>query len=114
LLDDPATVHARVLQALSGRLKVRAKLAAFHPNATQFTLPLDDRVFGVWRQGLDRHQSIFALHNVSHQTVEVPLASLNLIDDEHWVDLLNGEVIDTGADVIRLAPYQCRWVSNQP
>lgn len=113
LLDDPESIHAKVLQALSGRLKIRARQAGFHPNATQFTLPLDDRVFGLWRQSLDRHQSIFALHNVSHDHVDVPLAALNLIDDEHWTDLLNGESIDPGADVVALAPYQCRWISNR-
>ncbi|MEC7257737.1 MAG: sugar phosphorylase, partial [Pseudomonadota bacterium] len=56
-LADPETPQARVLQAMSDRLKLRARQSAFHPNATQFTLALDERVFGVWRQSLDRHQS---------------------------------------------------------
>ncbi|MEM9350325.1 MAG: sugar phosphorylase [Pseudomonadota bacterium] len=113
LLDDPTTSHAKVLNAISERLRIRTKQPAFHPNATQFTIPLEERVFGVWRQSLDRNQSIFALHNVSAETVEVPHLSMNLIDDEGWVDLLSGDVVDMGTEMITLAPYQCRWVTNR-
>ncbi|WP_297340185.1 sugar phosphorylase [Pseudophaeobacter sp.] len=113
LLDDPTSVQARVLAALSHRLQVRSKQPAFHPNATQFTMPLDNAVFGVWRQSLDRHQSIFALHNVSNQPAQVPHMSMNLIDDEPWVDLLTGDQIDMMQEAITLAPYQCRWITNR-
>lgn len=113
LLDDPTTIHARVLAALSERLKIRARQSAFHPNATQFTMSLRDDVFGVWRQSLDRHQSIFALHNVSAEAVEIAKESMNLIDDEDWFDLLSGESIEAGDDTITLAPYQCRWITNR-
>ncbi|MFL4471792.1 sugar phosphorylase [Tateyamaria armeniaca] len=113
LLDDPTTTHARVLDALSKRLKIRSRQSAFHPNATQFTMSLRDDVFGVWRQSLDRHQSIFALHNVSKETVDLARESMNLIDDEDWIDLLSGEPIDASAETITLAPYQCRWITNR-
>ncbi|WP_370159414.1 sugar phosphorylase [Salipiger bermudensis] len=109
-LADPETIHARVLAALSERLKIRAQQPGFHPNATQFTLNVDDRIFGLWRQSLDRAQSIFALHNVSDETIEIPQADLNLIADESWVDLLSGETIEAGP--VEMAPYQCRWISN--
>ncbi len=110
-LDDPGTVQAQVLAQLSERLRLRARQPAFHPNATQFTLRLDERVFGLWRQSLDRDQSIFALHNVSDEEVEIPPDALNLIADEPWRDLLGGEVVAQGG--VRLAPYQCRWISNR-
>ncbi|MBN9886409.1 sugar phosphorylase [Salipiger abyssi] len=109
-LADPESLHARVLAALSERLKLRAEQPGFHPNATQFTLNLDQRIFGLWRQSLDRAQSIFALHNVSGETVEIPAGDLNLIADEQWVDLLSGEEVTAGA--VEMAPYQCRWITN--
>ena len=109
-LADPDTIHARVLAALSERLNIRAQQPGFHPNATQFTLNVDDRIFGLWRQSLDRAQSIFALHNVSDETIEIPQADLNLIADERWVDLLSGETIEAGP--VTMAPYQCRWITN--
>ena len=114
LLDDPGSPQARTLEALSARLKIRGEQAAFHPNATQFTISMPDCVFGIWRQSLDRHQSIFALHNVSAETVQVPVAAMNLIDDETWVDLLSGDLIDGTQETVTLAPYQCRWISNRP
>ncbi|APX24844.1 MAG: alpha-amylase [Rhodobacteraceae bacterium] len=110
-LADPDSVHARVLKMLSDRLKLRAEQPGFHPNATQFTLNLDQRIFGLWRQSLDRAQSIFTLHNVSGETVEIPNGELNLIADETWVDLLSGEEIQAGP--VEMAPYQCRWITNR-
>ena len=112
-LDDPASTQSRVLSALSTRLKIRRRQPAFHPNATQFTLTLDERVFGVWRQSLDRDQSIFALHNVSDEVVLIPITAINLIEDEDWRDLLTGEPIHASGPHIPLEPYQCRWIANR-
>ncbi len=113
-LDDPTTPQARVLDALTARLKLRKRQTAFHPNATQFTVNMgDDRIFGVWRQSLDRHQSIFALHNISNETVTISSEALNLIEDVAWHDLLSGEAVDPLGPEITLAPYQCRWISNR-
>jgi sucrose phosphorylase len=111
-LDDPQSIHAKVLYALSKRLELRSLQPAFHPNATQFTLPLDERVFGVWRQSQNRRQSIFALHNVSSSRIELPMNSLNLIADETWFDLLSKETLTIETEQISLSPYQCRWITN--
>ncbi|KUF12471.1 sugar phosphorylase [Pseudoponticoccus marisrubri] len=112
-LADPASDQARVMAALSERMRLRAQQPAFHPNATQFTLHLDDRVFGLWRQALDRSQSIFALHNVSGDRVDLPSGALNLIADETWVDLLSGEELTPDQTGVSLDPYQCRWITNR-
>ncbi|MCB1388973.1 MAG: alpha-amylase [Rhodobacteraceae bacterium] len=110
-LSDPGSDQARVLTEMRSRLALRAHQPAFHPNATQLTLQLDDRLLGVWRQSLDRQQSIFALHNVAAETVEIDAYALNLIDDEDWRDLLSGERVQPDG-TITMAPYQCRWISN--
>jgi sucrose phosphorylase len=75
-------------------------------------MQLEDRLFGFWRQSLDRDQSIFALHNVSDQAFAIPAVSINLIDGERWVDLLTGETLSPD-DMIDFAPYQCRWITNR-
>lgn len=110
-LADPESDQARVLGELTRRLKIRARQAAFHPNATQLTLQLDEQLLGVWRQSLDRRQSIFALHNVSAAAVDLDAYALNLIEDEEWYDLLSGEPIDADG-MIPMAPYQVRWITN--
>ncbi len=112
-LADPASDQSRVRAGLSERLRIRARQAAFHPNATQFTLRMDERIFGVWRQSLDRHQSIFALHNVSADHVAVGPAEINLIEDDAWTDLLSGERIVATDPAISFTPYQCRWITNR-
>jgi sucrose phosphorylase len=112
-LEDPASDQHRVMTRLIERFKLRSKQPAFHPNATQFTLRLDDRLFGVWRQSLDRYQSIFAIHNVSDETVLVSPGEINLIQDDDWFDLITGdEILASGTD-IPFSPYQCRWISNR-
>ena len=111
-LTNPETNQAKVLSALSERLRLRSRQPAFHPNATQFTLSLDERVFGIWRQSLDRSQSVFALHNLSSADVNIPCAALNLIADEDWIDLLSGEKLSEKQTDIPLKAYQCRWITN--
>ncbi|MGV6847857.1 MAG: sugar phosphorylase [Marinibacterium sp.] len=113
LLSDPDSNTARVLAALKERIRLRSAQPAFHPNGTQFTLQIDDRIFGVWRQSIDRDQSIFALHNVSDEEVTLEPGVLNLIDGDVWTDLISGERMPTTDFPIEFAPYQCRWISNR-
>ena len=113
-LADPNSAQARSMAALSRRLNIRAQQSAFHPNATQFTVNIDNhRVFGIWRQSIDRRQSIFALHNVSDESIVLSTTALNLIEDETWVDLLSNETVDVVAAEITLLPYQCCWITNR-
>ncbi|WP_323767456.1 sugar phosphorylase [Marinovum sp.] len=112
-LEDPESTQSEVLRRMSERLKLRARQPAFHPNGTQFTLTLDERIFGLWRQSLDRSQSIFALHNVSDADLRIAPSSVNLIEGETWLDLLAGEEIDATGEEIVFAPYQCRWITNR-
>ncbi len=114
LLANPDSPQAQTMALLSARLRIRAKQPAFHPNATQFTVNIDDtRIFGLWRQSLDRGQSVFAIHNVSDESLTFSATALNLIEDEHWHDLLSDEIIDNNAMDIAMAPYQCRWITNR-
>ncbi|MEL7112158.1 MAG: alpha-amylase, partial [Pseudomonadota bacterium] len=113
LLADEDSVHAKAMTELNRRCRIRRAQKAFHPNATQFTMQLGDKIFGFWRQNLERDQSIFAIHNISDQKVGVPARSLNLISGESWVDLLTGDVIEPLGEEIHFAPYQCRWITNR-
>lgn len=112
-LDDSGNERAQLFEELKRRIKLRSLQSAFHPNATQFTLQLGDRVFGFWRQSIDRSQSIFALSNVTKDEVAIPSISLNLIDGDNWTDLLNGDAISPADGDVVLAPYQTRWISNR-
>ena len=73
----------KVFNNLLELIKIRKKQKAFHPNATQYTLSLGKRFFGLWRQSNDKQQSIFAISNISNMTVYLDLTILNLINTEN-------------------------------
>lgn len=112
-LDDPLSVQGRVFSELTRRIRIRRRQKAFHPNATQFTLQLGERCFAFWRQSMDRDQSVFAIHNVSNETLSIPVVSINLIGGEAWYDLFTDEPIHPTLGEIAFAPYQCRWITNR-
>lgn len=111
-LDDPKSHHAIVFDALKALIAKRTAQPAFHPNATQYTLQLDKHLFGVWRQSLDRRQSIFVIANMSNETQDLPLAKINLISNADWTDIISGEAIVDTRQSITLQPYQCLWLTN--
>jgi sucrose phosphorylase len=112
LLNDPSTSHHQVFSQLKYLLAIRRKQAAFHPNATQFTLHLGDKLFGYWRQSIHRQQSIFCISNISNQEQQLPLSSINLIDNQNWIDLIADEQCSGDLPVLTLSPYQTVWISN--
>jgi len=113
-LSNPESEQAIVLGELKRQIDIRTAQKAFHPNATQFTLQLGEGLFGVWRQSIDREQSIFAIHNVTDRSITLPLVSLNLIRGETWTDLLSGNEIDAEiGTALELHPYQCVWLANK-
>lgn len=113
-LSDDQSRTARVLREVRRRVRVRIDQPAFHPNATQFTLQLGPSVFAFWRQSIDRHQSIFALNNVSPEPQSIALSDLNLITTDSWRDLLADSADDGWADGhLELGPYQGAWLSNR-
>ena len=113
-LADPASEHGVVYRALMELLEIRQRQAAFHPNATQFTLHLGAQLFGFWRQSADRRQSIFCISNVSALEQTLNLADINLIDTDAWQDLLSGRPFQSRVEQLVLAPYQTVWITNLP
>jgi sucrose phosphorylase len=110
-LADPSSQHARVFKVICRLLSIRQRQAAFHPNATQFTLHLGDQLFGFWRQSADRRQSIFCISNISAEPQELLLSDINLIEGEHWTDLIAGD--DMNEPLMTLEPYRTVWISNR-
>ena len=114
LLQQEQSSHARVFASIKELLSIRRAQAAFHPNATQFTLHLGVGLFGFWRQSIDRRQSIFCISNISNQTLPLSLEAINLIETEDWLDLISGEQLFAREQVLALLPYQTLWITNVP
>lgn len=113
-LADENKHHSRVLASMRTLLNVRINQSAFHPNATQFTLHLGLKLFGFWRQSLDRKQRIFCVSNITDQPQLLPLSELNLIITENWFELITDTAITELTQELQLLPYQSVWLSNKP
>ncbi len=113
LLDGDDNTHGRTYRRLIRLMQIRRRQAAFHPNATQFTLHLGESLFGFWRQSADRRQSIFCIHNVTRQPQDLRLSDINLIDTDAWYDLVDDRPIEDLDGTISIRPYQGLWITNR-
>lgn len=111
--QNDSTAH-QVLAQLKHLINTRKHQKAFHPNATQYTLHLGEGIFAYWRQSRKRDQSIFCIYNISDQSRDIPLGSINLVATDHWFDLLSRQTIDPEQAQIECKPYDCLWLTNKP
>lgn len=112
-LFDNKAISSRIYCELKRLISIKSKQQAFHPNATQYTLHLGPKIFGFWRQSRCRDQSVFAIHNLTDSTQEMPLDNINLISTDNWVDLIALGTLDLSQDRLQLCPYQCLWITNK-
>ena len=102
-------IYSKILKIIS----LRQKQIAFHPNATQYTLTLGNKLFGVWRQSIDRSQNIFAITNISSVVRELKLSKINLFENQLWFDLLKPDESLNNLKILKLKPFQTVWISNK-
>ena len=104
--------HHHAMFGIKHLLNIRIKQHAFHPNAGQFTLQLGKKLFGFWRQSIDRHQSIFCISNISNKPKKLYLSDINLIGSDVWWNLITGDLVVLDKSALQLAPYQTVWITN--
>ena len=79
-IENKSSINSKILGSINNLIALRkSKCVAFHPNATQFTLQLGDNFFGLWRQSIDRSQSIFCISNLTNKSQKISLLDVNLI-----------------------------------
>ena len=111
-LEQPNSHHAQVYQQLTSLIQLRRQQAAFHPNATQYTLQLGTALFGFWRQSQSRRQSIFCVFNITDSNQTLYISDLNLVATDSWRDLISNTTLVDLPDKLELAPYEMLWLSN--
>lgn len=113
-LTDHSTIRYQVYHKYTELIKIRKKEKAFHPNAAQRVLFLNDSVFSLLRTSVDKKEKIIALHNVSgeEQIVDIDLTKCGIDNYKNIIDLISGETIDSNLVSLRLKlrPYQVMWV----
>lgn len=101
-----------IFNELKRRITIRKSQKAFHPDATQFTLQLNNELFGFWRQSLCRKQSLFVVTNLTNNQTKLELVELNLFQNTEWYELLSNQEIRNTKKPIFLKPYQTVWITN--
>ena len=112
-IKNKDSIEYLVYSKIREMISLRKKLIAFHPNATQYTLSLGNKLFGIWRQSIDRSQNIFAITNISSVTTDLKLSKINLFENQLWFDLFEPNVILNDLKVLKLNPFQTVWISNK-
>ncbi len=113
LLKKKSSLNKKIYNSIINLIKLRKNQSAFHPNATQFTLQLDKSFFGIWRQSLDKSQSIFCISNMTKIKKKLSLVDINLISTYEWYDIITNKKISDISGFINLSPYQSVWLTNK-
>ena len=111
--ESTNTKESKIYNKLRELLLLRRNQAAFHPNALQFTLHLGNELYGIWRQSIDKTQSIFCVTNITEEIVTLSLLDINLDDADKWHDLITQKAVEDNISNIELKPYQTVWLSNK-
>jgi len=113
-LADPASLRARVLAGHRRLLAARRTRPAFHPNAAQRVVGLDDRIFSLVREGGD--DRVWVAVNVSDAAVTLApeRAVLGFDPAARLVDLIgNADVGSRGGAVeLTLPPHSAVWLAE--
>lgn len=114
LLEVPESSTSILMNEYSRRIKIRRDQPAFHPDAEQLVLDLDDHLLGIMRVG-DNGQKIVALYNFTKTFRTVNGAFLRALlgsDVDQWVDLLSTYPLTQENGELKLKPYACHWLTT--
>lgn len=103
-LQTADSIPARVFSRYQHLLEVRRGQSAMHPLAPQKIMDAGRSIMAVRRTSLNGDEVVYALHNVTGDTVAVDLP------DGAWQDLLS-DTAKQGS--IQMQPYQIAWFKQQ-
>lgn len=105
LLNDQNSINYKVLNHLKYLLDIRQKQAAFHPDAAQEILDCGRSFFALRRE--TPLQILYAVCNLSAESKQLSADALGLDDSAQLKNLIDGNV---SRSVLRLSPYECKWL----
>ncbi|MGD8937400.1 MAG: hypothetical protein PVF07_13050, partial [Thiogranum sp.] len=101
----------RVFRAYTRILQIRRRQKAFHPDAAQEILDLDNGLFGLRRVSTDGRQTILCLFNCTSQVARVGRSRLpEDIDD--WKELIGTTAVVLEEARLVLPPCAACWFSS--
>jgi sucrose phosphorylase len=111
LMGDPRTETGQVFSAYQRLLQLRRRQPAFHPDAPQQVLDLDNGLFGLRRVSLDGAQEMICLFNCTACTATLACSCLPA-GIEQWQELLGSTGIRFTGERLELPPYAACWFSR--
>lgn len=102
------TTHRRALAELKRLIALRKAQKAFHPDAEQTVMFLDEACFAIRRTSRDGDQHIQCLSNVTANVLDLDTRPGTVLETS--VDLISGEHVAKDGR-IRLRPYQTVWLT---
>jgi sucrose phosphorylase len=112
LLARPDSVNRQVFDCYRELLRIRRRQPAFHPDAAQHVLKLEDGLFGLLRSAPQHKQRVLALFNFTDRERSVALASLG-VDVRGWPELIGRQPARIEAGALLLPPYATFWFSDR-
>lgn len=113
LLGNSHSAQARVFFRLLDLISLRRRIQAFHPEAPQQVIVLDDALFGLRRTSLDGEQQLVAIYNVTRFDQTLTSQTLFTQGASRQWDLISERWIDV-EEPIELTPYQVLWLVDEP
>ncbi len=110
LMHNRRTETGQVFHAYHRLLQLRRRQPAFHPDAPQWVLELDNGLFGLRRRSLDEKQDVLCLYNCTDVSVQLDRERLPP-DIEHWQELI-GTAVVFGENHLQLPPFAACWFSS--
>ena len=116
-LEDKESEQGIIFNRYKHLLDIRSSQKAFHPDAKQETLNINDKLFVVKRTSLDGRQSIICVHNVTDEKVGINSSYLlsqkaDIKETGSWKDLVSGDSYSRDNEQLELSAYQTMWLTN--
>ncbi|ARI76384.1 sugar phosphorylase [Halobacillus mangrovi] len=112
-LKTEGSLRERIFSGCMDRIEKRKAEKAFHPNADQKVLFIDDRLFAITRTNEETGEKLVAIINTSEQQIEVPGDSLQKeLRHNGFKDVINESTYSSELTTITVEPYQAMWLKE--
>lgn len=109
-LANPSSATHIVFHEYLRRLEIRRQIAAFHPDAPQRVMELDDQTFAVLRTAVNGREQLLALYNFAPRPRRLKLAGSPQLLSDHGQEMLSGRPVRFLGQGIDLSAYACAWI----
>jgi sucrose phosphorylase len=113
-LANPDSSTHRVFQEYLRRLQLRRSIPAFHPDASQRLIEVDDESFALLRESIDGGEQLLAVYNFAPRPRRLRLPDGAPLFGDRAEELLSGRRISSLRHGIDMSAYACAWFRLRP